>query len=149
MKLALIALVLSSSTFAADCFVRNQESVTREVSVAREICVESINLKLDYFATSIAQVNITTDGVSAQRIVKLQNGSTLPTGEKAFKLVLESREVGGGCDNTWSAQTKGTLLVANDGSAARVSDVSAEINFSYDNCHSGFSTKEKFTYAQR
>jgi hypothetical protein len=149
MKLALIALVFSSTALAQDCFVRTTEISTREVSLAREICVESINLKLDIFSVSKAEVNLTIDGVSAQTLVNLQNGRTLSTGEKAFTVVLDKSESGGWCGDTWLAATTGALAVKADGSAARVMDVKGEINFSGDNCHSGFQTIQRLSFEQR
>ncbi len=147
MKTLLLALLVTFPVFAeTTCFVRNTELATHEVKLARELCFGAVELELDVFATSQALVRFSLDGQRAFKKIELRNGRDLGNGTLAFAFVVENNWAGGQCGDTWNATSTGTILVKRDGSQAQVKEVSAELTFSNDNCHSSEQTVQEFNY---
>ena len=147
MKVALLALCFSSAALAdVTCFVRNEELRTGEVRLAREVCVDGIQLQLDVFAPSKAVMNLSLDGVDVVKTIELKNGVERGNGWVGFSFVVERRSKGEMCDVNWSALATGTLLAKRDGTAAIVESVQGSVSFSSDNCHAPTFRNQELSY---
>lgn len=148
MKTAIIAsLLLSSSAFASTCFVRNVDLVTNEVTLAKEICVTDIKMKLDTFGNSKATVNYTLDGVAKDKSVELVRPIERRDGQLMFGVYyLESNSEGGWCSDMTSAEISAWLIMNRDGSNARLEEVEGEVRHTNDNCHSNGSVLQTIKY---
>ena len=147
MKMAFLALLISAPTFAnTTCFTRDVELRTNQVSLARELCFGEVELQLDIFAPSKALVRFSNDNNRAFKTVELRNGKDLGNGTVAFKFNVENNVMGGGCGDTWAAESEATLVVKRDGSSAVVTAVTGEVSYSSDNCHSDMRTQQELSY---
>lgn len=150
MKTILLALTLSLPVFAGTtCFVRDAELATDQVKLAREVCVTDIALQLDVLAGGKALVSFSLDGRPVARSVDLRSGREIGDGTVAFSFSVERSTRGGQCDDSWEAESTGTLIVKRDGSSARVTGLVADIDYSSDNCHSGFRTVQRINYSRQ
>ncbi len=150
MKYAFLALMLSFSAYASTtCFVRTVELNTKEVSLARELCFDDVELNLDFFGTSLANVRFSNDGQRALKVVALKNGKDLGNGSVAFAFAADSQTNGGFCSEMWQADAFATLVVKRDGSQAYVVAVDGEVTYSYDMCHSSMRTQQEFSFEKR
>lgn len=138
MKTALLAsLFFSFSSFAGTCYVRNADLVTKEVTLAKEICINDIMVTLGSFGQSKAVVNYTLDGEAKDKSVDLVRPIERGDGALMFGLYyLESNSEGGWCGDTTEASTSAWLVMNSDGSNARVEEIEGEVTHTNDNCHS-------------
>lgn len=151
MKTALFAsLFLSFSAFANTCYVRNVELVRNEVTLAKEICINDIKIKLDNFGKSQAVVSYTLDGSAKDKAVELVRPIERRDGALMFGLYyLESNTDGGFCGDTVEASTSAWLVMNRDGSNARVEEIEGEVTYSNDNCHSNGRVLQTIKYEAR
>lgn len=138
MKLALIAsMFLSFSAFAGTCYVRNADLVTKEVTLAKEICINDILVTLGSFGQSKATISYTLDGEAKEKSVELVRPIERRDGALLFGVYyLESNSEGGWCSDTTEASTSAWLVMNKDGSNARVEEIEADVTYTNDNCHS-------------
>lgn len=148
MKTALIAsLFLSFGAFANTCYVRNVDLVTKEVTLAKEICVTDIKMKLDTFGNSKATVEYTLDGEAKSKAIDLVRPIERRDGQLMFGVYyLESNTEGGWCSDMTSAEVSAWLVMNRDGSNARLEEVEGEVRFTNDNCHSNGETLQTIKY---
>jgi hypothetical protein len=146
MKIALLALLISAPVFANTCFTRDVELRTNQVSLARELCFGDVELQLDIFSPSKAIVRFSLDSNRAVKTVELRNGRDLGNGSISFKFNVESNVAGGGCSDTWEATSVATLVVKRDGTSAVIQGVTADVEYSSDNCHSSMRTQQELSY---
>lgn len=151
MKTALVAtLFLSFGAFADTCYVRNVDVMTNEVSLAKEICVTDIAMKLDTFGSSKATISYTLDGEAKSKSVDLVRPIERRDGQLMFGVYyLESNSEGGWCSDTTTAETSGWLVMNRDGSNARLEEVEGEIRYTNDNCHSDGRVLQTIKYEAR
>lgn len=150
MKTTIIALALSLSASAQSaCFVRGAELSSNEVELAQMLCFDAVELELSTRRTGVAFVRYTVDGEARSVVVSLRTGRSLGTDRKAYTFIAESDAAGLDCDSSWTASALGTLVVNNDGSAAEVTEVSGELHYTNDNCHSDGRTVQRFNYDRR
>jgi len=148
MKTALLAsLFLSFSSFAGTCYVRNVDLVTKDVTLAKEICINDIMVTLGSFGQSKAIVSYTLDGEAKEKAVELVRPIERRDGALMFGLYyLESNSEGGWCSDTTTAETSGWLIMNKDGSNARVEEIEGEVSHTNDNCHSNGSVLQTIKY---
>lgn len=141
------SLLFSFGAIAETCFVRNVEVRSNSVSLAREICIRNIDVKLDVFGTSSAVINYSLDGVAKNRKVSLTNPKKRDDGKVSFNVwSIDSSVVGGGCGHTVEANADATLIMERDGSNPAVAAIDAKITESNDNCHSSGRVTQSFSY---
>ncbi len=148
MRLAFFALILSANTFAANCFTRTVELETNLVSLAREICLDSIQLELDYFGASKATVKITMDGKAQERKFSLNNGTLRADGSRLYVVSLNGSSVGGSCDEYWETKALASIVISKDAKSAVMENVKGEVYYSWDQCHSNTDLKQSFFYTK-
>ncbi len=137
MKTALLALFVSFSAMASECYVRTVDLVTTEVTMAKEICINGLELKLENFGNSKATVKYTLDGVATEKTVNLSYPVELRNGKVLFFVNgLDSDYEGGMCSDTVEASINAELTMNKDGSEAKLSEIKGSVSTSYDNCHS-------------
>jgi len=146
MKLALFALLFSFSSLASTCFTRPVDLETNEISLAREICVDSIKLDLDYFGSSKATVKMNLDGKIVERNFSLNNGQLRADGSRLYVVELESRDTGFSCSEMWEVKALASVVLNSDASKAVVENVKGELYYSWDHCHSNMDLKQSFFY---
>jgi hypothetical protein len=111
--------------------------VTKEVTLAKEICINDIAIKLDTFGKSKAVISYTLDGEAKFKSIDLLRPIERLDGALLFGVYnLESHSAGSWCSDTTTAESSGWLVINRDGSDARVEDIQGEISYTYDNCHS-------------
>lgn len=148
MKLALVALIVSANTFAGTCFTRPVELETNKVTLAREICLDSIKLDLDFFGASKATVKITTDGKPQKRSFSLNNGKLRADGSKLYVVSLDGTSAGGMCDEFWQTKALASIAISKDAKVAELENVKGEVYYSWDQCHSSTDLKQSFFYTK-
>lgn len=137
MKTALLAFLVSFTAMASECFVRNVDLVTTEVSMAREICITNIDMNLEVFGNSKAVIKYTLDGVASEKTIKLNNPIERRDGKVLFLAFdLESNSAGGWCSDTTETSIDASLVMNKDGSNVTIEEVTGSVRYSYDNCHS-------------
>lgn len=137
MKTAILAMLVSFSTLASECYQRSGELSTREVGMAREFCVNSLKLNLEVFGNSQALLNYSLDGKVRTKTISLARPITRPDGKVLFFVYgLESQFVGGGCSDSVESRIEATLLMNKDATDAKLIDIKGVVLSSPDNCHS-------------
>ena len=137
MKFLFFFLLMTSQAFAQDCFTRYAEFQNTEVKLAKTICVESVDLNLDYFGKSQATIRLTLDGKAAESIVALNRPISTEGNLVSFQVLgLDRFYEGGGCSFTTDASVNAQLIVNQKTKTATVKDIFAKVSESWDNCHS-------------
>jgi hypothetical protein len=137
MKTVLFAFLISSSAMASNCFIRTTELETKEVNLAREICITNIDVQLDVFGGSKANLTYNKDGVETTRTVSL-NRTVSTSADRVTALIpsLDSDSEGGGCGYLTRASADAVLEIKRDGSSARITSIEGKVTETSDNCHS-------------
>ncbi len=148
MKLALFVLILSVNSWAETCFTRPVELETNRVTLAREICLKSIDLELDYFGNSKATVKISTDGVSQERSFSLNTGKLRADGSRLYVVSLNGTNDGGFCSEYWETKALASIVISQDAKMAVMENVKGEVYYSWDQCHSDTDLKQSFFYTK-
>lgn len=148
MKLAFVALILSAQSYANTCFTRPVELETNRVTLAREICLDSIKLELDYFGASKAIVKITTDGTAQERSFSLNNGKVRADGSRLFVVSLNGTRAGGSCSEFWETKALASIVISKDAKVAELENVKGELYYSWDQCHDQVDLKQSFFYTK-
>ncbi len=148
MKLAFFALILSAQALATTCFTRTVELETNRVSLAREICLNSIQLDLDYFGASKATVKISTDGKLQERTFSLNNGTLRADGSRLYIVSLNGSSEGGFCSEYWETKALASIVISKDAKTAVMENVKGEVYYSWDQCHSNTDLKQSFFYTK-
>ena len=148
MKLVVLALILSGQAMAQTCFTRTVELETNEVTLAREICFEAINLDLDYFGGSKAKVKLTADGIAAEKEFSLNAGRVRADGSRLYEVVVSGQSEGGFCDDFWQTEATASIVISKDAKTVAVENVKGELFYSWDQCHSDTDLKQSFDYAK-
>ena len=149
MKTTLLAFLVSFSAMASECYVRTADLVTNEVSLAKELCINGVDLKLEVFGNSKATIKYTLDGVEANKEVRLSNPIERRDGKVLFLVFgLQSDFEGGGCSESTEASIDASLVMNKDGSGAVVEEIKGSVSTSYDNCHSGMDEIQSIPYSK-
>lgn len=148
MKVVVLAMILSGQAMAQTCFTRTVELETNEVSLAREICIESIDLDLDYFGGSKAKMKITADGVPAEKEFSLNSGRARVDGARLYEVVVSGNSEGGFCDDFWQSEATASIVISKDAKTISVGNIKGELFYSYDYCHSDTDLKQSFDYTK-
>lgn len=138
MKIAFITFLISFSALAKDCFIRRTELASKEVAIAREVCILSIEVKLDYYGGSEARIHYGLDGVLNERTIKLDSSTVI------FNLDHDS--VGGWCSNMVEADITAKLVINKLGTEATITSVQGIVSMTNDNCHSEMSEIQSFPF---
>lgn len=150
MRRLFLGVFLSFSAFAEDCFVRDVELKSSEVSLAKEICVTDINLELELFGNSYALVSFKLDGVAKTLKTHLKYPKRLSNGKVAFRVEnMDISSTGGLCDHTESASASGHLIMNADGSDAQIESIEAELIENWDSCHGSDEVVQSFYYIKK
>ena len=136
MKTAIFALLVSFSAMASECYVRTADLVSNEVTIAKEICINGIDLKLQGYGSNMAQIKYSLDGVAKEMTVNLTYPVELRNGRVLyFFQPLESDIEGGGCGDTVVAEINARLSMNKDGSDAKLEEIKGSVLTTNDNCH--------------
>jgi hypothetical protein len=146
MKLALVFLLTAFNAFATDCFTREVELETNQVSSPKTICLNKIDLELDYFGNSKATVSMELDGQVVARTFSLNKGSLRPDGSRLYDVTLASQDSGFSCSEMWEVKTLASVVLSADVKTAVVENVKTELYYSWDHCHSDMRLKQAFFY---
>jgi len=137
MKTAILVALMSFSAVASECYVRTVEIESTEVTMAKEICIEGIEVKAVVTGKNTAVINYTLDGVSKSLTQNLTYPVDRRDGTVMFFLnSLESNYTGGYCGDMTLATIEAVLVMNRDGSNARLEDLKGSVGFTNDNCHS-------------
>ena len=137
MKALLLASLVSFSAMASECYVRTADLVTNEVTLAKEICINDIGLKLEAFGNSKATIAYTLDGVVKEKVIALNNPIELRSGKVLFLVWgLESNFAGGWCSDTTEAAINASLEMNKDGTDVVLTEIKGSVSTTNDNCHS-------------
>lgn len=144
---ALLAFLVSFSAVASECYVRQADLVTNEVTIAKEICINDIKLDLEVFGKSKATIIYTLDGVAASKEVSLNWPIERRDGRVLFVYIgLESNVEGGYCGDTIEAQINANLSMNKDGSDVKLEEITGSVSTSNDNCHSDMREIQSIPY---
>lgn len=148
MTKALLAFLVSFSAVASECYVREVDLVTTEVTLAKEICVDEIKLSLEVFGNSKAVINYSLDGVAKSKEVKLNNPIVRRADGRIVFFVwgLQSEYAGGYCGDTVESEIEATLSMNKDGSDAKLEEIKGSVSTSNDNCHSDMREIQSFPF---
>lgn len=147
MTKALLAFLVSFSAVASECYVRQVDLVTNEVTLAKEICINDIKLNLEVFGNSKATIEYTLDGATKSKEIKLNNPIERRDGRIIFfAWGLQSEFAGGYCGDTTEGEIRATLTMNKDGSAVKLEEIEGSISTSNDNCHMGMQEIQSFPY---
>ena len=147
MKTAILAFLVSFSSFASECFIRNSNLAVKEVSLAKEVCITGIELKLQVFGTSEALISYTLDGKEVSKTVRLNSPNYHSQNTVSFFVnSIESSFSGGGCGHTIEADSLAVLVMDKDGGNAHIESIEANVSKSNDNCHSPFRVIQTLSY---
>lgn len=148
MTKALLAFLVSFSAVASDCYIREVDLVTNEVTLAKEICINDIKLDLEVFGNSKATINYALDGESKAKEVKLNNPIVRRADGRIVFFVwdLQSEFAGGWCGDSVESKIEATLSMNKDGSDAKLEEIKGSVSTSNDNCHSDMREVQSFPY---
>lgn len=137
MKFLFSFFLMSTAAMAQDCYTRNDEFQNSEVKLAKTICIESINLDLDYFGKSQANIKLTLDGKAKEVSLGLTNPLKREGDLVSFKAnALDSFFEGTTCGYTTDAAINGELVVNAQTKKAILKEIKAQVIESFDSCHS-------------
>jgi hypothetical protein len=137
MKTAILSVFLSFSALAStECYLRTEELSTTEVKMAKEVCIQGIELKLVTVGKSQAFIKYTLDGVNKVKQMDLSTSSAGPDGKVRLLANLESNASNWGCHDVTMAFINGELSMNRDGSNPVLSNIEGEVVFTPDVCHS-------------
>jgi hypothetical protein len=137
MKALLLASLVSFSAMASDCYVRTVDLVTNEVTLAKEICINDIALKLEAFGNSKATIAYTLDGEVKEKVITLNNPIELRSGKVLFFVwSLERNSAGGWCSDSTESSIDARLEMNKDGSDVVLTEIKGSVSTTSDNCHS-------------
>lgn len=147
MKIFIFSLLLSLNTIAAEkCFFTTNVLETNRLSVAKEICVKSIDLSLDYFGESKAVVKMTLDGKDVEKSFDLKNVKPRPDGSRLYFVNLESKTTGWSCFEVWDVESKASVVISKDAKSAVVENIQTKLYYNWDGCHGDPEVKQSFFY---
>jgi len=146
MKLVILTLVLSGQALAQTCFTRPVELQTNKVELPQVICVESVDLELDYFGESKGKVSIVADGKKSVQDFSLNKGSLRADGSRMYSVHLGASWYGMSCSEYWRSLAKATIIIGKDLKTTSVAGIKGELYFSWDQCHSETVLKQSFDY---
>ncbi len=149
MKTALIALLVSFSAMASECYQRTVELEVSDVSLPKEFCVNEIKLKLEVFGKSEAVLSYSVDGERRTKIISMHNPITTPAGKVVFLVWDLYREFSGGwCGDSYQSEISATLMMNKDASDVQLIDIKGSMQYSNDNCHSGMQEFQSVPYTR-
>lgn len=147
MKALLLASLVSFSAMASECYVRTVDLVTNDVTLAKEICINNIDLKLEAFGNSKATIAYSLDGVVKEKVIALNNPIELRSGKVLFFVWgLENDSEGGWCSDTTEAAIDARLEMNKDGSDVVLTEIKGSVSTTNDNCHSDAREIQSFDY---
>lgn len=150
MKFAMLAALFSFSAMASECFVRQVEISSTKVSLAKEICVNKIDLKLELFGSSSAKLAYTLDGTQRNLTTPLRNATRLANGKVAFRVIgIDNDTYGGGCSETEEATATAVLTMNADGTDAKIEQIEGSVTENWDNCHGNPEEVQSFYYVKQ
>jgi hypothetical protein len=150
MKKFLALSLLSFSAFASECFVREVELVTKDVSLAKEICFDEPVVRLDVFGKSTATLNYTLDGVAVQKEVKLERPIERGDGRVAFYAYeIQFNSLGGWCSDMVTANVDLFFSLERDGSNLSLDEVEGIVSSTQDNCHRSMEIIQNISYKRK
>lgn len=149
MKTAFFLLLASFSALSSECFVRTTEIQTNQVKMAREVCILSTELKLDFFGKSKALIKYSLDGVNVEKTIELSNPIQMPDDRILFSVIrLQNDSKGGHCSETTESSINAQLKMNRDASNIVLDTVTGSVDYTYDNCHSASREIESFEFAK-
>lgn len=149
MKLALIALLVSFSAMASECYQRTVEPEVSEVSLPKVFCVDDIKLKLEVFGKSEALLSYSVDGESRTKVISMHNPITRRDGKVIFLVWDLYQEFSGGiCSDSYQSDLTATLEMNKDASDVKLVDIKGSLQFSSDNCHSHMQEFQSLPYTR-
>lgn len=137
MKFLFSFFLMTSTAMAQDCYTRISEFQNSEVKLAKTICIEAVELGLDYFGASQATIKLTLDGKAKEVSFGLNNPLKREGDLVNFKLKdLEHFSQGDICSFSVDASINGELVVDKTTKKAILRDIQAQVVESFDSCHS-------------
>lgn len=147
MKTAIFALLVSFSAMASECYVRSADLVTNEVTLSKEICINSVDLKLQGYGSNMALIKYSLDGVASEKAINLTYPIELRNGKILYFVYgLESNFEGGGCGDSIQAEINANLIMNKDGSDVKLEEIKGSVSTSNDNCHSDMREVQSIDY---
>ncbi len=146
MTKALLAFLVSFSAVASDCYVRQVDLVTNEVTLAKELCIDDVKLDLQVFGNSKATILFTLDGTPASKEVALNNPVVRRDGRVVFWTNLQSEHAGGWCGDSTEALIETVITMNKDGSDVKFEEIKGTVSTTNDNCHMDYREIQSFPY---
>ena len=149
MKTALIALLVSFSAMASECYQRQGVPEVTDVTLPSEFCINDIKLKLEVFGKSEAVLSYSLDGVSQTKVISMNRPIPTPSGKVVFLVWgLYTEFSGGGCGDSYQSEITATLEMNKDATDVKLVDIKGSMQFSNDNCHSGMQEFQSLPYTR-
>lgn len=149
MKTALLALLVSFSSFASECYQRQGVPEVADVTLPSEFCLNDIKLKLEVFGKSEAVISYTLDGASQTKVVSMDRPIHTPAGKVVFLVWdLYSQFSGGWCSDSYQSEITATLEMDKDATNVKLVDIKGSMQYSNDNCHSGMQEFQLLPYTR-
>jgi hypothetical protein len=150
MRSFIVFAFLSFSAFASDCFIREDELVTKDVTIPKEICFEEPVIKLVVLGKSRAQIKYTLDGEAAMKEVTLDRPVERQDGRLSFYVdEIQSDFLGGWCSDMTVSQTDLSFSLNRDGTDLKIDEVKASVSSTPDNCHRGMSVIQEIIFKRK